>query len=312
MEFSEKQYRKKLLVGRGDNNLIMLIGACLVMFVALAFVKALWYFNYGDKAVALSLFNKNVMGVFAAPADASKLLARPWTLLTSIFIANNNDFWKVFPNMFWLWAFGYILQDMTGSRKIIPVFIYGALGGTLAFILAYNFIPSLSQQLPYATLGGIGCGVMAVAIVTTLVSPSYKLFPMIGGGIPLWVMTGLYVVSDFATLSISDTGMLITHVAGALTGFLFIFFLRRGYDASEWMNNFFDWVTNVFEPGRPAKGKDIRTELFYNSETTPFTKIPKVTQERVDDILDKINQQGYNFLTEEEKDILRRASEEGL
>jgi membrane associated rhomboid family serine protease len=312
MEYPEKQYRRKLLVDRDNNNLVALIGACLVLFVTFAFIKAVWYFNYQDKTVALALFNKNVMGMFTLPADSSHLLAKPWTIITSIFLANNNDFWKVFPNMFWLWAFGFILQDMTGSRKIIPVFIYGAFGGSIAFILAYNFIPSLQPFMPFANLGGIGCGVMAVAIVTTMVSPGYRLFPMVAGGIPLWVMTGIYLVSDFATLSISDTGMLITHIAAALTGFLFIFFLRRGYDGSEWMNNFFDWVSNLFEPGKPKKGKDIKTELFYQSSTAPYTKVPRVTQEKVDEILDKISQHGYNFLSEEEKEMLKRASKEGL
>jgi hypothetical protein len=32
----------------------------------------------------------------------------------------------------------------------------------------------------------------------------------------------------------------------------------------------------------------------------------------VDEILDKISQKGYNYLTEDEKNILRRASEEEL
>jgi hypothetical protein len=35
-----------------------------------------------------------------------------------------------------------------------------------------------------------------------------------------------------------------------------------------------------------------------------------VTQQRIDEILDKINQQGYRFLTDEEKDILKRAADE--
>jgi len=34
-----------------------------------------------------------------------------------------------------------------------------------------------------------------------------------------------------------------------------------------------------------------------------------VTQQRIDEILDKINQKGYQKLTEEERDMLRRASE---
>ncbi len=312
MDYQEKKYRQKMLLGQEGNNLFMLIGICLIVFVLFAFVKALWFFNYPDKEVAKALFNRNVLGLFTLPADTGNFFSRPWTFLTSVFINDNNDVWKVFPNMFWLWAFGYILQDLTGNRKLIPIFIYGAWGGAIAFLLAYNLLPSLETLRPTASLGGVSAGVMAVAIATTLVSPNYRLFPAIGGGIPLWVLTCFYLLSDFATVSISDTGTLLTHMAGALTGGLFIFFYRRGYDWSEWMANFFDWVHNLFNPDKPKKGKRLKDELFYHASSAPYTKTPKVTQERVDEILDKISRQGYHFLTDEEKDILKRASKEGI
>jgi len=83
--------------------------------------------------------------------------------------------------------------------------------------------------------------------------------------------------------------------------FLFIFLLRRGYDWSEWMNNFFDWFNNLFNPEKKKKRKSPKDEFFYNvSGTQPYKKIPHITQKRIDDILDKINQQGYRFLTNEE------------
>ena len=78
------------------------------------------------------------------------------------------------------------------------------------------------------------------------------------------------------------------------------------------MSNFFDWVANLFNPDKPKKGKNIKEELFYKSSSAPFKKTPNVTPQRVDEILDKINQKGYNFLTDEEKDLLKRASKEGL
>jgi len=97
-----------------------------------------------------------------------------------------------------------------------------------------------------------------------------------------------------------------------LTGFLFIYSCQRGYDWSEWMNNFFDWVTNLFNPDKPKKGKNIKHELFYKSTTKPYRKTPNITEQRVNEILDKINQKGYNSLTDEEKDLLKRASQENL
>lgn len=309
MTYPEKQYKQKITLGQSGNALVMIIAICLIAFVGLAFMKAVWYFRF-PKELAPSLFEKNVLGWFAMPADGDRMLSKPWTIVTYMFVHDN--VWKVFANMLWLWCFGYIMQDMTGNRKIAPLFIYGGLAGAIAFMLAYNFVPSLHAQLPFATAVGASAGVMAVAIATTLVSPGYKIFPMIGGGIPLWALTALYVISDLATVSISDTGNLIAHLAGAFTGFLFVVFLRRGYDWSNWMSNFFDWVTNLFNPDKPKKGKNIKDELFYKTSSAPFKKTPTVTQQRVDEILDKINQHGYNFLTDEEKDLLKRASKEGL
>ena len=310
MKFSEKQYKQKISVDQSNYSLIMLIAICLIMFVGLAFMKAVWYFRF-PKEIAPDLFNKNVLSWFAMPASLNKLASRPWTVLTDMFVHDN--IWKVFANMLWLWCFGYILQSLTGNRKIIPIFIYGGLAGSVVFSLAYHFVPSLQAQLPYAVSIGAAPAVMAVAVATTMISPQYKIFPLIGGGIPLWALTAVYVISDLATISISDTGNLIAHLGGAFVGLLFITFLKMGYDWSEWMSNFFDWINNLFNPDKPKKGKlAAKEELFYRSSTQPFKKTPNVTQQHIDEILDKIHQRGFNQLTEEEKDLLRRAAEEKL
>ena len=309
MEYQEQQYKQKITLGSSKNSLVTLIAICMVLFCGFQFMKAVWFFKY-PKEVALAFYNKNVLSWFVLPADFDKMMSQPWSVLTYMFI--HDTFWRIFPNMLWLWCFGYIMQDMTGNRKLIPVFIYGSIGGAIAFMLAFNLIPSLQSQLPYATAVGGSAGVMAVAIVTTMVSPNYRIFPMIKGGIPLWVITILYVVSDLISISFSDTGHLIADIAGALTGYLFVFFLRLGFDWSEWMNNLFDWFSNLFNPDKPRKGKHSKEELFYRSNISPYRKTMNLSQERIDEILDKINQQGYNFLTDEEKELLKRASKEDI
>lgn len=309
MAYTEQQYRERMTLGQTGNALTMLIAVSLVVFVGLAFMEAIWYYRFPKEEAQLNYYT-NVMGWFVLPADPNKLLSKPWTIITHMFV--HDSFWRILANMLWLWTFGYILQDLSGNRKIIPVFIYGAIGGGIAFLLAYNFLPALKTGMPAATVFGASAGVMAVAVVTTLLSPTYRLFPLIGGGLPLWILTALYVVSDLAIVSISDTAILINHLAGAITGFLFIFFMRKGYDWSEWMSNFFDWITNLFNPDKPKKGTNIKEELFYKATAAPYTKTPNVTQQRIDDILDKINQQGYSHLTEEEKELLKRASKEEL
>ena len=103
----------------------------------------------------------------------------------------------------------------------------------------------------------------------------------------------------------------IAYAGAAGTGWLFIYLLRRGTDGSIWINQFFDWIGDLFNPDKRKKPKNKKDEFFYNvSGTQPYKKIPNITQKRIDEILDKINQQGYRFLTIEEKEILKRAAEE--
>src|SRR5690606_18952090 len=258
---------------------------------------------------ALAAFDQNVLSWFTLPADTGKLAARPWTVITHMF--THIGVWHIFANMIWLWCFGYIMQDLTGNRKIVPVHLYGALAGALAFILAYHFLPALRGQVENSMALGASAGVMAIAVATTIVAPGYRIFPMLNGGIPLWLITTIYVIIDIATIPGNNPGGHIAHLSGGLMGFIFMFFYKKGYDWSEWMNRCWDWFDNLFNPEKPEKTQSrLKEELFYKSSANPFKKTPNVTEQRIDEILDKINQRGYNSLTEEEKDLLKRASQE--
>ena len=307
MAYHEKEYQQKLSLAQSKNALITLIAINLVLFVILFFVQAMFTLQYG-KELASGLFRTRVVDWFALSPNVHTILARPWTILTHMFV--HIDVWHVLGNMLWLWVFGYLLHDLTGNRKIFPVFIYGGLAGALAFVLAFNFIPALIAA-PAPAIGA-SAGVMAIAVAVTTIAPGYRVFPMLNGGIPVWIITVFYLIVDLATIPISNPGGHIAHLAGALAGFLFIYFFRRGYDGGAWMNKIFDWINDLFNPEKPSKGTSIKTELFYKSETRPFKKTPNVTSQRVDEILDKINVKGYHSLTEEEKELLRRASKEDL
>jgi membrane associated rhomboid family serine protease len=295
-------------VGQDGNALTTLIAIHLVVFVLLAFIKVIYYFSYGSDG--LVSYQKNVLNWITLPADTGIFIQRPWSLITHMFVHDN--VWHIVANMLWLWGFGFILQDIAGNKKIIPVFIYGALGGAAAYMLSYNLLPALNENIQYSYALGASAGVMAIAIATTVLAPGYRIFPMINGGIPLWVLTMIFVIIDLATIPYNNPGGHVAHLAGAGTGFLFMFSLRKGYDWSTWMNNSFDWVNNLFNPEKPKKGKRVKTELFYKSTVAPYKKTTSVTQQKVDEILDKINQKGYSSLNDEEKEVLKRASKEDI
>ena len=302
----EDRYRKRMMLGQDGNSLVILLIILAVVFCIFKFIHiALWMSGMSEAELAVA-YRENIFNWFNLPASLNTLVTRPWTIITYMFM--HDGVWHFLGNVLWLWAFGYILQDLTGNRKLIPIFLYGGMAGALVFLITYNVIPRLS--VAGTTLEGASAGVMAVAIATTVLAPSYRIFPMLNGGIPLWVLTIIFVIIDFASIPVNNTGGHIAHLAGAAMGFVFIKQLQGGSDWSDWMNKFFDWVSSLFNPSKKEWKKTARQSYYYKTEgTQPFKKIPNITQKRVDDILDKINQRGYRSLTDEEKEILKRASE---
>jgi membrane associated rhomboid family serine protease len=308
MSYYQQQNKRTLSIGEDGNSLTMLIAINLIAFVLLAFIKVIYYFTYGQEGV-IEYTNK-ILNWVALPADLSTFITRPWTLLTHMFV--HDDVWHLVPNMLWLWAFGYILQNLTGNKKLFPIFLYGALAGALAFIISYNLIPGLRVGLVHAKAIGASAGIMSIAIATTVLAPNFRIFPMINGGIPLWVITMIFVIIDLATIPYNNAGGHVAHLAGAGAGFLFMYLLRKGHDGSLWMDRVYTWVNDLFNPDKPKKGSSVKTQLFYKSSVPPYKKRLQITQQKVDEILEKIHQKGYNSLTEDEREVLKRAAKEDL
>lgn len=309
MAISDRNYDSRLSFGTKINPLVVLIGTAMIVFVVLAFFRGLTYLSLKENGDVTGVFNEKVLSWFALSGNNAKVWTRPWTVLTYSFVHTN--IWQLFAGMIWLWSFGYILIDLTGFKKIVPVFLYGTVAGAIAFMVVKSFYPASAYTIPY--LMGGGPAVLAVCAAATTITPNYKIFPMLGGGISLWILSIVYLAIDMATLPAGNPEVYIAHLAGALAGFLFIILLRRGIDGSDWMNNGYDWLMNLFNPEKPhQRTHRIKSTLFYNATQAPFSKTPRLTQQKLDEILDKINQKGYDQLSEAEKQLLNRAGNEDL
>ncbi|MEY4628618.1 MAG: hypothetical protein RLZZ595_944 [Bacteroidota bacterium] len=285
------------------NPLVMLIILNVLFFILLNFIKSVYTFTQ----LQPEAFYRNIYHWFILPADPMKLIGRPWTILTMQFTELKTI--VVISNLIWLWTFGYLVQDLVGGDKLFPIYIYGAFFAGLAFfVTAQIAFPENTSSLFF---NGPVAGILALAIAATTISPMYKFFPMIGGGIPLWIITIIYVALNGVALASSPL-LVVPHLVAALSGFIFIKLLIRGNDGGRWMNSLFNTVTNVFSPKKNGTAS-IRTTSFYQQgKTKAFVKKNGITQERIDMILDKINQKGYENLSEDEKNILKKASKEGL
>jgi membrane associated rhomboid family serine protease len=302
MSTSSYKKRPKILLGQDNNSLVLLFAANMIIFVSLHILSMIYQLS----DIPMDLFESQVLNWFSLPPAPDVLATRPWTVLLHMF--THYGFWHLVSSMLWLWFFGYNLQDLAGNNKLIPVYLYGGLTGALFFVLVSNFIPGL----PSVPLMGASAAVMAVAIAITTLTPDFRFFPLINGGIPLWVITLIFVAIDFATLGKGNTAVAISHLSAGVIGFLFTWQLKRGNDWGAWMNRFVNWVNGLFNPEKKQGAASRKDRLHYQSTRQPFEKRSKITQQKLDAILEKIHLHGYDQLTGEEKEFLQRASEEEI
>ena len=297
--------KQRFTLGNPDNALMWLFAINVIFFLILQTIRVAINVNDHSDAVFYSQVTSN----FQLPANLVSLSKKPWTVISFMF--SDVELMRAFSNMLWLWAFGSVLQNLTGNRKLIPVYLYGGFTGAVFFIAAGYLIPTNSAIIDSLGLLGANASVIAIAVAATAIAPNYRFFSHIRGGIPIWILTVIYIAIDVAAVASGPAAFPIAHLAGAAAGFVFVKMLKNNMDGSEWMNNFYNWFINLFNPNKKVQKNSIKERVFYNTGTrSPYQKTSNVTEQRVDEILDKISQQGYSALNKEEKDILKRASED--
>jgi len=311
----KKLARRRFALGQPGNALFGLVAINLVVFFLIMLTRVFYLSTHQTQGMEILEFD--AIHWVAMPASLTKLSTAPWTILTYMFAQGGMStfslMFTMLSTMLWLWAFGYILQDLSGNKFLIPLYIYGGLLGAVFFLVAVQVIPSFRPLANTAYLSGATIGTAAIALAVTTLSPNYRLFRNLGNGIPVWVLTGLYILINLINAFSLSNPASFAILGGALAGFLFVILLRRGKDMSAWMISLYEWITNLFNPNKKNNVNPVKEKVFYNTgNRKPYSKTPNVTQQRIDEILDKISQQGYHFLTDEEKNILKRASEEDL
>src|SRR5216684_1690516 len=138
----EDDYRKRMMLGQDGNALVNLIVVNAVLFVILKFIYVVYVLN----SMGAPIFYGKIFPWFTFPASFDKLLSRPWTLLSFMFC--DDSVFRFIGNMFWLWGFGYILQDLMGNRKLVPIYLYGGVAAAALFMLSYSIFPGLKTEAP--------------------------------------------------------------------------------------------------------------------------------------------------------------------
>jgi membrane associated rhomboid family serine protease len=64
-------------------------------------------------------------------------LFKPWQLITHMFM--HGDFWHLAGNMFALWMFGSVLENLWGSKRFLTFYIICGLGAALIHLLSLHY-----------------------------------------------------------------------------------------------------------------------------------------------------------------------------
>ncbi|UOG76046.1 rhomboid family intramembrane serine protease [Hymenobacter tibetensis] len=282
---------------RRDNALNQLLLLNALVFVGLIVFGAIMFVSTGSTNHGL------VLDWIAVPSEPMRLLTRPWTLLTYSF--THIGFFHILFNLLNLYWFGSLVREYLGDRKLVSLYVLGALAGVVLFLLAFNLLP-VFQGRP-AILYGASASVTAIIVAAATLLPDYTFSIILIGPVKIKYIAAVVVLVSLAGLDGSNAGGEIAHLGGALLGFLYIKQLQRGRDLGTPVQAVGDWVGALLS-GRPR----LRVTHRGGGTNTAAAKkgaMPKPEQNDIDTILDKISRSGYESLSKDEKQKLFRASQ---
>ena len=286
---------------RSGNPITRLIIINTALFLLVSIFRILTFLS-GESGFLLVIENF-IKDNLALGLSYNGLEYKPWTIISYMF--THYALMHIFWNMITLYWFGEILSQYTNKNKIIPLYLFGGICGALLTILLFTFVPNLHPYLG-APIIGASAGVTAIIIATATLVPNVNMNMIFIGPVKL-VYVALFVIfiDVLNVASYDNVGGNLSHLGGALIGYIFIVQYKKGRDMSKGINRFFDWLSGLFKSSPKSKMK-VAYKRGVSDEEYNYNK--KKEQEHLDTILDKISRSGYESLTKSEKEILFKAS----
>jgi len=203
-----------------------------------------------------------------------------WQPFTYLFF--HGGIWHVLINMFVLWMFGSELERLWGKEHFLKFYFVTGVGAGLV-----TMIFGLNSMTPIVGASGAVYGVL---LAYGLTYPNRTVY--LYGIIPiksLWFVIGIGVIAFMSSFDNVSQISHLTHLSGMVIGYLML--------------------------KRPVRFNDLwftirkRTlEYKIKHEEKKVTQHQEIERE-IDHILDKINREGFDSLTEEEHDRLYKGSQ---
>ena len=229
----------------------------------------------------LFLFNiKNIDLIkwFTIDADFGQLIFKPWSIITYGFL--HGSFSHIFWNMIILYYFGKILNNLFGDKLLKKLYLSGIVAGGLTYVISYNVFPVFRGV--ESVMIGASAGVMSVLFYLASYSPQMGIRIFFFDIKIIYIALFLFFY-DIIQIPLNNSGGHIAHIGGAIWGYYYCISNNKGED-------FTQSIFNIF---KTTKKKNTKAKNNNNFD-----------QKKIDSILDKISDSGYDSLTKKEKEYL--------
>jgi len=229
-----------------------------------------------------------------------------WRVLTFQFL--HADLGHIAFNMFALYMFGSFVEQWWGSRKFLVYYLLCGAAGALFYSLLYqmglfgkesiNIGGGILLPSSYIPLVGASAGIYACLMAVAVIAPNLQirlLFPPIPMKMRTFALGVLGIAVVVTFFNLSNAGGEAGHLGGAILGFILM--------KNPWVLGFVDRIGGAARRGRKVYDATVVRE----TKIRPRTHVD-FNDTEVDRILDKVNREGIQSLTEAERDILRRSS----
>ena len=252
----------------------------------------------------------------------------------------HGGFTHLFFNMFALWMFGCVIENVWGPKKFIFYYIFCGVGAGLcqemvqyisfaadgltsldpAQVLNVNGqrLMTVDQIMNLSSTIGASGAVYGILLAFGMTFPNERIFifPL---PIPIkakWFVA-IYAIIEFvsAMSSVGDGVAHMAHIGGMLFGFLLILYWRKrpnSYFNVDATRQFFDKWSRTSRTSHTGETSYTSSNTTYSrpGDDMEYNARKKARQEEIDKILDKIRVSGYDSLSKEEKRRLFEASHE--
>ena len=244
--------------------------------------------------VLIFLFKTETKLIFylGLSANLDLLSNKPWSILTYMFV--HEDLLHLIINLCWLYFGGKIFINYLNSRDLLSTYIMGGLSGAAIYMLSFNIFPVFEVVKMNSLAIGASASVLAVLFASATYTPNFPINIFFSKSIKLKHIAMLAIMIDILSIPEGNSGGHIAHIGGGLYGFLYVYLKKYNINSNYLIDNILFFL------------KRRNNQFVYSKKENDYeyNYRKKNEQKRIDSILDKVSQSGYDSLSKEEKDTL--------